>query len=135
MTTIKQYEDRVAANTPKGYPQLVCGWPDEEHDITWVRYIEHLQNLLDDLDEGDPLPTFETFEHWVDRQRNENEDRDNLGFSHLRCDLCDGLPSDRYAVTALPEDPAKNYDYIPLSVCGDCLQYIANGELPDYLED
>ena len=35
MTTIKQYEDRVATNTPKGYPQLVCGWPDEEHDITW----------------------------------------------------------------------------------------------------
>ena len=130
---VKQYEKMIAANTPKGYPQLVCGWPDKEHDITWGRYIEHLRTLLDDLAEADPLPVFKTFDEWKQGER--TEDRDNLGFSHFHCDLCDALPGDRYAVTALPEDPAKNHDYIPLSVCSYCLQYIANGELPDYLED
>ena len=119
----KAYEKMIATNTPKGYPQLVCGWPDEEHGITWGRYIEHLQGLLDDLDEG------------VWRQRDENEDRDNLGFSHIECDLCGALPGDRHAVTALPENPADNHDYHALSACGDCMYYIATGDLPDYLED
>ena len=131
----KAYEKMIATNTPQGYPQLVCGWPDEEHDITWGRYIEHLQGLLDDLDEGDPLPTFETFKHWVWRQRDENEDRDNLGFSHIECDLCGALPGDRHAVTALPENPADNHDYLPLSVCEHCMCFVANGDLPDYVED
>ena len=74
-------------------------------------------------------------EHWVGRQRDENEDRDNLGFSHIECDLCGALPGDRHAVTALPENPADNPDYIPLSVCEVCMYYIASGDLPDYVED
>ena len=46
---------------------------------------------------------------------------DLLGESHHRCDLCGSyLFGNRYAVTALPEDPATNPDEITLEVCEDC---------------
>jgi hypothetical protein len=60
------------------------------------------------------------------RQRDENEDRDNLGFSHIECDLCGALPGDRHAVTALPENPADNHDYYAV------LCFVG---MPDYVED
>ena len=125
---VKHWLDTTERNTPTNYPHLVCGWPDEEHGATWVNYIDCLITMLEGMDEGDPLPTL-TFEAW------RNEDRDNLGFSWNDCDLCGSAAGDRHAVTALPDNPAENHDYVALSVCNSCLMYIANGDVPDWLED
>jgi len=124
---VKDWLDTIERNTPTNYPNLVCGWPDEEHGTTWGNYIDHLITMLEGRDDGAPLPTL-TFEEW------KNEDRDNLGFSWDDCDLCGSAPGDRYAVTAMPTNPAENHDYVALSVCGDCLCFVANGDVPDFLE-
>lgn len=132
---VKEYEATVAANTPEGYPNLVAGWPDEEHDITWDAYIEWGHDVMDDVAEGDDIGAFQTFEEYKQQERDANTDRDYLGFSYENCDLCGALPGDRHAVTAYPEDVPNNLDYVALSVCSDCLMFVANAELPHYLED
>lgn len=58
---------------------------------------------------------------------------EDLGFSWSGCDCCgSNLGGDKFAVAAWNEDMT---DYVPLRVCQDCLMFIANGELPDFLED
>lgn len=57
---------------------------------------------------------------------------EGIGFTWAPCELCGALPGERYAVTALPSNPAKNRDYVPFEVCGDCLNYVANGEEPNH---
>ncbi len=131
---VKDWLDTIERNTPEG-DHLSCGWPDEEHGITHNAYVEAAMRELEDLNDGADIPQFPTFENWKKTQRDEDEDRDNLGFSSLRCDLCGGLAGDRHAVTALPDNPAENHDYVALSVCGDCLCFIANGDVPDLLEE
>ena len=123
----------IERNTPKGFPQLVCGWPDEEHGITWDGYIEHLISMLEGMSDGDPLPTL-TFQAWKDMRRDEDEDSDNLSFCWEECDLCSAVAGNRHAATALPDNPAENHDYVALSVCQDCLCFIANGDVPEWLE-
>ena len=130
---VKDWLDTIERNTPKGLPQLACGWPDEEHGITWDGYIEHLITMLEGMNEGDPLPTL-TFQAWKNMRREEDEDRDLLGFCWEECDLCGALAGNRYAVTALPDNPAENHDYVALSVCKDCLYYTASGDVPERLE-
>lgn len=131
----REYMERVEANTPEGFT-LVCGWPDEEYGITWDNYIYACQDLFDaaanKLDEGEDMQplTFPTFDEWKQLKRDEDEDRDNLGFSHDSCELCGALPGDRHAVTAIKPGEA-GADYYTYEVCGDCIQYIANGELPN----
>jgi len=94
----------------EGYPDISLGWPFEHH-----------------LDTGH----YETLE-----EVEEDDERDDLGFSHEGCDLCgSNLGGDKYAATALPEDPSKNRDYIPLEICKDCLMFLANGDVPDWLEE
>lgn len=132
---VQQYEDTVARNTPVGYPNLVAGWPDEEYGITLDAYIDWAIDLMDCLFIGDDIGTFQTFDEYKQQERDANPDRDDLGFSHLNCDLCGALPGDRHAVTALPVDPANNLDYVALSVCSDCLMFVTNAELPHSLED
>ncbi len=131
---VQTWLDTIERNTPEGYPNLTCGWPDEEHGITHSVYIDRAIMALEDLDDGTDIPQFSTFENWKRDRRDELPDRDYLGFSHLTCDLCGALAGDRYAVTALPENPAENHDYVALSICGDCLYFIANGDVPDFLE-
>ena len=53
-------------------------------------------------------------------------EEDQEGFSHERCDLCDALPGDRYSAHGI----AKGGDITHYSICSDCVQYVANGELP-----
>lgn len=132
---VKTWLDTIERNTPTNYPSLVCGWPDEEHGITHSTYIYRATLQIEDLDDGADIPQFPTFENWKKTQRDEDEDRDELGFSTLRCELCGSAPGDRHAVTALPDNPAENHDYVALSVCNSCLMYIANGDVPDWLED
>lgn len=139
---LKAWYDAVTENLydlgSRGFPQVVAGWPDEEVGITWGAYIdackEQAEAYLDTLDEGcDPEPfKFDTYDEWRDERR-EEEQAGDLGFSGYHCDLCGSLPGHRHKATALPEDPARNNDYVVLETCGDCLQYIANGTLPEDL--
>jgi len=50
------------------------------------------------------------------------------GFSPHRCDTCNGPAGDRYAASS-PWNGGE--DWIGWSVCVDCVQWIANAELPD----
>lgn len=123
------FVDAVRASTPQGY-SLVCGWPDQENGITWNDYIQHCLTLIDELDDGQDVGTFPSYSKWKEERRGNDED---LGFSCCPCQLCGALPGNRYAVTAIPADPANAApdDYYAFHVCGDCLQYVANGELPE----
>lgn len=129
--TAKQqaFVDAVAESTPEGYT-LVCGWPDEENGLTWEDYIQSCLTLIDELDDGQDVGTFPSYSKWKEERRGNDS---GLGFSHGDCALCGALPGERYAVTAIPLNPANSgrYDYYALQVCGDCLQYVANGELPE----
>lgn len=134
----KEYEATVAANTPEGYPYLVAGWPDEEHGYDWCAYIDWARDEVDNVYEGEDVGPIQTFDQFKAMRRDENPDRDDLGFSHENCELCGAMPGDRYAVTAFPEDVANAVsegNYITLMVCDACLQYIVNNELPYWLED
>ena len=128
---VKAWLDTIERNTPERFPHLVCGWPDEEHGITHNAYVEAAIRELEDLEDGDDVKPWPSFEQWKVERRLVDEYRDELGFSTLRCELCGSAPGDRHAVTALPDNPAENHDYVALSVCNSCIMYIANGELPD----
>ena len=132
---VKDWLDMIERNTSERFPHLVCGWPDEEHGITHSAYVLAFIEEMEDLDDGADIPQFPTFDNWKKVQRDEDEDRDNLGFSSLRCDLCGSAAGDRHAVTALPDNPAENHDYEALSGCGDCLCLVANADVPDWLEE
>lgn len=131
---VQTWLDTVDRNTPEGFPYLAPGWPYAEHGITHSAYIGRAIMRLEGLDDGADIPQFQTFENWRRDQLDKGEELDNLGFSWKACDLCGGLAGDHYAVTALPKNPAETHDYVALSVCGDCLGYIANGDVPDWLE-
>ncbi|NCC40911.1 MAG: hypothetical protein EOM21_15980 [Gammaproteobacteria bacterium] len=119
------------------FPNISLGWPAAEHGVEWddeKAYAAYLEECAFSDEEAAP------FEVWMngDRQADleELEGADDLGFRHSSCDLCGSfLEGDRYAATALPENPAENPDYIPLEVCGDCLYFIANGDVPDWLDN
>lgn len=125
---MSKFTDAFEANTPKDFHNLMCGWPDAEYGINFDAYIDHYKDKLDDLCEGEAPPTILDYEDWKREQREEDEERENLGFSWETCDLCGALPGDRHAVTAFNADMS---DYIPLQVCGDCCCYIANGDEPE----
>ena len=132
---VKDWLDTIERNTSEHYPHLVCGWPDEEHGITHNAYVEAAMVELEDLEDGEDVKPWPSFEQWKTERRSVDEYRDELGFSWDDCDLCGGLAGDRHAVTALPDNPAENHDYVALSVCNSCIVYIANGDVPDWLED
>ena len=132
---VKDWLDTIERNTSEHYPHLVCGWPDEEHGITHNAYVEAAMVELEDLEDGEDVKPWPSFEQWKTGRRSVDEYRVELGFSWGDCDLCGGLAGDRHAVTALPDNPAENHDYVALSVCNSCIVYIANGDVPDWLED
>ena len=132
---VKDWLDTIERNTPTNCPHLSCGWPDEEHGITHNAYVEAAIRELEDPEDGDDVKPWPSFEQWKVERRSVDEYRDDLGFSTIRCELCGSAPGDRHAVTALPDNPAENHDYVALSVCNSCLMYIANGDVPDWLED
>jgi len=123
---LKKFESGV----PDKFPELVCGWPDAEHGITHSAYVVNCIEVLEDLEEGQDAPVLGSYKEWVERQREDNPERDDLGFSNLPCEICGALAGDRYAVTAFPSPIGDGTDYIPLEVCDCCLLYIANGDLP-----
>lgn len=130
-----EYEAVIRANTPERFPNLVCGWPDAELCLEWSDYHFWVERQIEVMEEWEDAPHLIGFRQWQDLFRNENCDGNDLGFSHEKCELCGALPGERYAVTALPVDPATNNDYVALAVCGDCLLYVSNGDLPEWLEE
>lgn len=126
------YEAMIAHNTPAGLPNLVLGWMDDECGLDWDSYMEWGHNVMDRVAFGDDIGTFKTFEEWKCQERGENPN--DLGFSHEKCDLCNAPAGDRYAATALSSDPATNKDHCTLIICGECCLFIANGDVPDYVE-
>ncbi len=128
----KQYEAMIRNNIPKGYPNLVCGWPDPEHGIHWDAYRSDCMSLVDAMQPDDDAPVFKPFKEWCESERDKIPDRNDLGFHPRRCCLCQSFPGDRFAVTAF-DDSMEDYD--TLAVCNDCLIYIANGETPNYVSD
>ena len=112
-----EFMDAVERNTPEGY-QLVCGWPLPSHED----YKDWIENVLNNLDEDEDMPNLMGFRAWQESQ----EPDDELGFSWQDCELCGAKPGDRYKATAIKLG-SESYAY---EVCGDCLQYIANGDLP-----
>ncbi len=54
---------------------------------------------------------------------------EDLGFSWSGCDCCSSdLGGDRFKAVALNNKTMEHYD---LEVCVDCVQYIANGDVPE----
>lgn len=119
-----------------GFPNISLGWPAAEHGVEWddeKAYTAYLEECAFSEEEAAP------FEVWMKGDRaadlEELDGADDLGFYHASCDLCGSGPGERYAATALPENPSENPDYVPLEVCSDCLCWLANGDVPDWLEE
>lgn len=127
--TPQQYETWFDGLIPSEYPYLNVGWTAEQHGFGWCAYQYYCEMKIENMCEGEDAPELPSFKRW--QQDNYDEEADNLGFSWKNCELCNGLPGERYAVTAWNND---NTDYIALRVCQDCLCYIANGDYPDYVE-
>lgn len=113
-----------AENLAKQGYHLVPGWPADEYNLGWNDYISWCHAQLDEVEEGADVQPFPTYVAWRDERMPEEEGE----LSWHDCELCGGKAGNRYAVSAVRHEP---YDYIPYSVCGDCLQYIANGDLPE----
>jgi len=55
-------------------------------------------------------------------------------FSHMGCDLCDSLPCDVYTVENLVDDEEgveKDGVMDEMDICGICLNFVHNGEVPE----
>ena len=135
-----EFHSSLASIASVGFGNLVPGWPDAQFDeLDHDVYLEHCRDLLDrainETEDGKDVTvsiTLPTFKEWKDKlKEGDLQDRDNLGFSHDCCELCGALAGNRHAVTALPDDPSTNSDYYTYEVCGDCLAFIANGDLPN----
>lgn len=123
MTWNHKYLDKLTSAGQTMTP----GWPDEEHGISWDAYCDWAIGLIEKLEEGSDIGSFQSFDEWKDMRRDEDPDRDNLGFRAQSCDLCGALPGDRHAATLLnPEDGS----YHPYEVCNLCILYISNGDTP-----
>ena len=107
----------------QGY-NLVPGWPADEYNLSWDDYRNWCHDQLDKMDDGDNAPQMQPYIAWRDARMPDGDE----GFTWMCCELCGGEAGNRYAVSAVRHEP---YDYIPYSVCGDCLQYIANGTIPE----
>ena len=79
------------------------------------------------MEEGvDDAPHLPPYIAWRDERMPDGDE----GFTWMCCELCGGKAGNRYAVSAVRHEP---YDYIALSACGNCLQFVANGTLPEDL--
>lgn len=125
---IKNFE----RNLPEGFPVVAMGWPEAEYGICHENYINYCSDAVNETPDGESVPPLPTFEEWKQKERSMIPD--DLGFSTNCCDTCGSFPGTKYAATAMPSDHTDK-DYVALSVCEDCAQYIANGETPIDCED
>jgi hypothetical protein len=134
----KEFMARVASNENSGF-HLVVGWAREEHyrtalgkwactrcPDTWTEKITGKGTFAEDDFLEDLCPTCGNYGTLT--IEDEDEVSDDLGFSHENCDCCGSpLGGDRHAASLIN----PGHDALPLSVCSDCLMYIANGDVPD----
>ena len=99
---VKDWLDTIERNTPEGFPHLVCGWPDEEHGITHNAYVEAAMVELEDLEDGEDVQPWPSFEQWRVERRSVDEYRDELGFSTPPYAANYAAP---HPVTATPSQP------------------------------
>ena len=110
--------------TKQGY-HLVPGWPADEYNLSWDDYRNWCHDQLDKMEEGvDDAPHLPPYAEWRDERM---PDGDKV-FAWMCCELCGGKAGNRYAVSAVRHEP---YDYIALSACASCYNYVSNGELPE----
>lgn len=114
-----------AENLAKQGYHLVPGWPADEYNLGWNDYISWCHDQLDEVEEGDDVQPLPTYVAWRDERMPEEESQ---GFSWSECELCGAQAGERYAASAINTE--KN-DCVIYEVCGSCLQYIANGDLPE----
>lgn len=132
---VTEWVEQFNRGVPDKYPVLLSGWPDEAHCIDHETYMAECITAIEDLCPGQDAPVFRLFQEWKRWKREQEPDRDCLGFSCHPCDICGALAGDRHAVTAYRDLPSlQNGDYLTLEVCADCLCYIANGDLPCHLD-
>ncbi len=113
-----------AENLAKQGYNLVPGWPADEYNLSWDDYRNWCHDQLDKMDDGDNAPQMQPYIAWRDARMPDGDE----GFSWMCCELCGGKAGNRYAVSAVRQEP---YDYTPYSVCGDCMQFVANGAIPE----
>ena len=114
----------AAENLAKQGYNLVPGWPADEYNLSWDDYRNWCHDQLDKMDDGDNAPQMQPYIAWRDARMPDGDE----GFSWMCCELCGGKAGNRYAVSAVRQEP---YDYTPYSVCGDCMQFVANGAIPE----
>lgn len=132
--TVQEWLDSL--RIPQDYPVLTIGWPAEERGLGKSDHASYCDALAEDAaEEGVPyLPL--TYEEWYEREVEARGEEDEITeFSRQDCDLCGALAGSRHHATAYHKDFPKNEDYIALEVCGDCLLFFANGDVPDHLEN
>ena len=120
---------------PQDYAVLTTGWPAEERGLGKSDHESYCDALAEECaEEGIPyLPL--TYEEWYEREvEARGEEDEHSEFSWSDCDLCGALAGSRHHATAYPKDFQAKTDYIALEVCGDCLCWIANGDVPEFLE-
>jgi hypothetical protein len=121
---------------PQDYPILLCGWPAEERGLgksDWESYCD--DRAEECAEEGVPFMPL-SYEDWYEREvEARGEEDEDTEFSWQDCDLCGALAGSRHHATAYHTDFPANQDYIALEVCGDCLCWIANGDVPNECED
>ena len=132
---MKESEWINSLRIPENYPEVTLGWPDEEHGITPGAWMDYCDELAEDaaFDGADYQPL--SWEEWRDEQR--DSVGEDIEFSHQDCDLCGAKPGARTYATAWRRDEDGRLaegDYVPLEICGDCACWIANGDVPDWLE-
>lgn len=141
----KEWMERVARTQGEG--AIVTGWPDEEfgisedayEDYLLDQYSEYLDECVDEATEPEPFDTWKCkllpFDEWRDAKLEEQgENPGDEEFSRSECDCCGSpLAGSRHAATILHMNKEQDgaVPYTPLSVCQDCLMYIANGDVPD----
>lgn len=119
---------------PEDYPQITIGWPDAERGLSESYWQDYCDALAEDAaEEGIPyLPL--TYEEWREREIAERGEEDEYTeFSWQNCDLCGARAGSRHHATAFHKDFQAHEDYIALEVCGDCICFFANGDVPDWL--
>ena len=115
-----------AENLAKQGYHLVPGWPADEYNLSWDDYRNWCHDQLDKMDDGDNAPQLQPYVAWRDARMPDGDE----GFTWMCCELCGGKAGNRYAVSAVRQEP---YDYIPYAACSDCMQFVANGALPEDL--
>lgn len=105
---------------------ISIGLPPEEQNKGWEDYINWCHEQLDEVHEGEDVQPLPRFKDWQDAQPDSDGHEE---FSRLDCDLCGGGPGERYGAIALQDGG----DYYILAICPHCVNYVANGELPEDL--